>query len=61
MELAPFNVGVLHVVTGSIRSNFGNNAAAESTLPSGSRYGKLQGYVTARATISQGPQAMAAD
>ena len=37
MELAPFKVGVLHVVTGSIRSHFGASAKAASNLRANSR------------------------
>jgi short-subunit dehydrogenase len=37
MELKPFGVDVIHVVTGAVRSNFGASALAGSVLPTGSR------------------------
>jgi short-subunit dehydrogenase len=58
MELAPFGVGVLEVITGAVRSNFSANAMEVSKLPVGSRYASLQKFVDARAGGSQGPGAI---
>ena len=58
MELAPLGVGVLEVITGSIKSNFSVNASEASKLPKGSRYASLQKFVDARVYGSQGSQAV---
>ncbi|CAE8685945.1 unnamed protein product [Polarella glacialis] len=60
MELEPFGIGVLHVMTGAVRSQFADNAIAESSLPVDSRYAVLQPYIEARTVASQGPQSMEA-
>ena len=60
MELRPFGIGVLEVVTGAVQSNFGANAMAKSRLPTNSRYGSLQSYVDARAQGSQAAGSMPA-
>jgi len=58
MEFSPFGIGVLEVVTGAVRSNFGSNAASLSKLPAHSRYGSLQSYIDARAMASQSSDSM---
>ena len=45
MELKPFGVQVVEVVTGTIRSSFGVNALKESQLPDGSKYSCLQPFI----------------
>ena len=61
MELAPFNVQVLEVVAGAIRTSFSDNALKLSNLPDGSRYAKVQSYIHARVTLSQGAGVMPAN
>ena len=56
MELAPFDVHVMHVITGSVQSNFSNAALAHSpTLPEESHYAPIADKVEARAKMSQNP------
>ena len=61
MELAPFNVRVVEVVAGSIRSSFSDSALKLSNLADGSRYAKVQPYIHKRVTLSQGAGVMPAD
>jgi len=55
MELAPFNIKVVIVQPGAIRSNFGANAlaAVEGVLPASSRYSAVADKIRARANASQ--------
>lgn len=56
MELAPFDVKVMHVITGSVKSNFSNAAMAHSpTMPDSSHYAPISDQVEARAKMSQNP------
>jgi short-subunit dehydrogenase len=62
MELAPFDVSVMHVITGSVQSNFSNAALPRSILPAGSHYAPIADKVEERAKMSQNPATvMAAD
>lgn len=55
MELAPFEVNVMQVVTGAVQSALSQNSMRDgkSRLPDKSRYSKLQPFVDARASLSQ--------
>jgi short-subunit dehydrogenase len=60
MELSPFDVGVMEVVTGAVQSALSQNSTRDgrSRLPDGSRYSKLQPFVDARANLSQTSNAL---
>jgi 1-acylglycerone phosphate reductase len=58
MELRPLNVRVLLIEPGAIKSNIGNNNAANfEGLPSTSLYKAFESAIITRLTISQGPKA----
>ncbi len=53
MELKPFGVHVLHMVTAAVKSNFGEAALAKAALPPGSVYAPIQSYIDNRCRLSQ--------
>ena len=57
MELSPWGIQVMEVVTGSVRSALSENAVAggKCQLPEESRYAKVQPFIDARANLSQNP------
>jgi len=57
MECKPFNIDVLHVAPGSVKSNISNNASGYS-LPPDSLYGAFLPNIIARLHSSQGPGSM---
>ena len=55
VEMAPFNIKVLLVVSGAVKSNFGSNAASilDRTFKQESVYSSIAGAVRSRANASQ--------
>ncbi|KAJ7446425.1 oxidoreductase [Mycena galericulata] len=61
MELKPFNVRVMYVAPGSVRSNLSANQSATYSLPPTSRYTAFLPNILQRLHASQGPAAMPAE
>mgnify|MGYP003625881225 CR=1 FL=1 len=53
LELAPFNIRVVTVQPGGVRSAFGDHAEAAIRLPEGSAYKPLEADIRARAQVGQ--------
>lgn len=53
MELDPFGVSVMNVITGGIQSSFSSNADTGSSLPEGSAYKPVEEALKARTWTSQ--------
>ncbi|KAF7339276.1 Oxidoreductase [Mycena sanguinolenta] len=61
MELKPFNIKVMYVAPGSVRSNIANNQAAKFSLQPGSLFTEFLPNIIQRMNGSQGPNSMPAD
>ena len=61
MELSPFNIRVMLVAPGGVKSNIASNAAAEFNLPKDSLYVPWLDNIIARMWLSQGPRSWPAD
>ncbi|KAJ7293106.1 oxidoreductase [Mycena rebaudengoi] len=59
MELKPFNISVMYIAPGSVRSNIANNS--RFSLQPGSRYTAFLPNIIQRQNASQGPTSMPAD
>ncbi|GAO47500.1 short-chain dehydrogenase/reductase [Saitoella complicata NRRL Y-17804] len=53
IEMEPFDVHVQTIITGAIKSNIANNAAARYSLPSDSIFAPITSFVEARLNASQ--------
>lgn len=58
MELKPFNISVLHVAPGAVRSNIASNAISRFALAPNSLYEDFLSYIFKRINWSQGPDSM---
>lgn len=61
MECRPFNVDVMLVVPGAIKSNIASNQATSFSLPPDSLYGKYLHNILDRMHSSQGANSMPGD
>jgi len=61
MECRPFNISVLHVSPGAIKSNISKNQAAKFSLPESSMYTVYLPDIIRRMHASQGPDSMPTD
>ena len=61
MECRPFNISVLHVAPGAVRSNISANGAAEFRLPNQSLYSAFVPNILKRIHMSQTMGAMKTD
>jgi len=61
MEAKPFNISVMLVSPGSVRSNISKNANTSFDLPADSIYGAFLPSIVMRMHASQGPKAMPTD
>jgi NAD(P)-dependent dehydrogenase (short-subunit alcohol dehydrogenase family) len=58
MELKPFNISVLHVAPGGVKSNISSNAIAGFALAPDTLYSNFLSFVIRRIHTSQGPDSM---
>ena len=58
MELKPFNISVLHVAPGAVKSNISSNAIARFALAPDSLYSNFLSFIIKRIHASQGPDSM---
>lgn len=58
MELKPFNISVVHVAPGSVKSNISSNAIDRFALAPNSLYSDFLSFIMKRIYSSQGPNAM---
>lgn len=58
MECQPYNIKVLHVAPGAVKSNISNNGAAQFSLPENSLWKEYLPDMIRRINASQGPKAM---
>lgn len=58
MELKPFNISVLHVSPGAVKSNISNNGIARFALAPDTLYSKYLSFIIKRIHSSQGPISM---
>ena len=58
MELKPFNISVLHVAPGSVKSNISSNGLARFALAPDTLYSNFLSFILKRAHASQGPYSM---
>jgi len=61
MELKPFDIKVMYIAPGAIRSNISNNQAATFKLPETSRYQQYLPNIIQRMNSSQGPNSLPAE
>jgi short-subunit dehydrogenase len=61
MECKPFNIDVMLVLPGSVKSNLSNNQASLYTFPPNSLYAGYLDNIIARIHASQGRNSMATD
>ncbi|KAJ7170104.1 oxidoreductase [Mycena filopes] len=61
MELKPFDIKVMYVAPGSVRSNLSNNHATRFTLPESSRYHQFLPNMIQRMNASQGSNSLPAE
>jgi len=61
MELKPFNIKVMYISPGAVRSNIANNQAAKFSLRQGSLYTDFLPNIMQRLNASQGPNSLPAD
>lgn len=58
MELKPFNISVLHVSPGGIKSNIANNGTARMNVARDTLYADFVPLILKRIQSSQGPNSM---
>ena len=58
MELKPFNISVLHVAPGAVKSNISSNAIARFALAPDTLYSNFLSFIIKRIHASQGPDSM---
>ena len=58
MELKPFNISVLHVAPGAVRSNISSNAITRFALAPDTLYSNFLSFIIKRIHASQGPDSM---
>ncbi|KAJ7897090.1 oxidoreductase [Mycena olivaceomarginata] len=61
MELKPFNINVMYIAPGSVRSNIANNQASRFSLREGSLYTTFLPNIIQRMNASQGANSLPAD
>ena len=58
MELKPFNISVLHVAPGAVKSNIASNGIASFALAPDTLYSNFLSFIIRRIHASQGPDSM---
>jgi len=58
MELKPFNISVLHVAPGAVKSNISSNSSSRFTLAADTLYSDYFSNIIKRMNTSQGPGSM---
>lgn len=58
MELKPFNISVLHVAPGSVKSNIASNGIARFAPAPDTLYSNFLSFIINRAQASQGPYSL---
>ena len=58
MELKPFNISVLHVAPGAVKSNISSNAIARFALAPDTLYSNFLSFIIKRIHASQGHDSM---
>lgn len=58
MELRPFNISVLHVAPGAVKSNISSNGIKGFTLARNTLYSNFASAITKRIYASQGSESM---
>ena len=58
MELKPFNISVLHVAPGAVKSNISSNGIARFALAPDTLYSNFLSFIIKRIHASQGPDSI---